>query len=66
MYSFGGILFEVVMELKLQEYSKGIAPDVPRQCSQEVADLISSCLEKISPNLRPSAQHCYNVLAQQL
>ena len=62
MFSFGAILFEMVVQEYVGVHAQGIKPEVPQQCSQEVFDLIEACL-KYDPNAWPSCEDVFNVLS---
>lgn len=62
MFSLGAILFEMVTQESADIHREGIKPQVPRQCSQEVYDLIEACLQD-DPIARPISEHVSEVLS---
>ncbi|BDA41194.1 probable serine/threonine-protein kinase drkB [Coccomyxa sp. Obi] len=62
VFSIGAILFEMVMQESADIHMQGIKPQVRRQCSQEVFDLIEACMA-VDPNARPTSEHVFNVLS---
>ncbi len=62
VYSFGAILFEMVMQQNADSRKEGVKPLVPQQCSQEVSDLIFACTQRY-PDLRPTSKDVFEKLS---
>ncbi|BDA41192.1 probable tyrosine-protein kinase transforming protein Src [Coccomyxa sp. Obi] len=62
VFSFGAILFEMVVQEYVDMHAQGIKPKVPQQCSQEVFDLIEACLNA-HPEARPTSEDVFRVLS---
>ncbi|GAB4822994.1 hypothetical protein N2152v2_010040 [Parachlorella kessleri] len=60
MYSLGVVLWEIVTE-EMPQRGRLRDPDVPRECTQAVADAIQACMQR-DPAQRPSARQLYQLL----